>query len=547
MSLQIQAFPAVPEETARVARAAFPKGNVYMKMRDELGGWYEDDEFAPLFGVRGQPGISPAWLNTIMVMQYVEGLTDRQAADAVRARIDWKYLLGLELSDAGFDHSVLSEHRDRLIAGSAERQLLDQMLARFQARGLIKERGAQRTDSTHVLASIRNLNRLEMVGETMRQALNQLATAAPDWLRQQVAPDWFDTYSHRFEQYRLPKHKQERQVLAEAIGADGYHLLSAVYSASAPEGLRQNAAVEILRQVWLQQFYQEEGQVRWREKGNLPSAAVMIQSPYDPEARYSTKRSIEWTGYKAHLTETCDEETPHLITNVETTEATEPDGELTETIHNNLAKKELLPGEHLIDAGYVDAGILVTSRAKHNIDVVGPVQEDSSWQAKAAQGFDLSCFVIDWPTQTVTCPKGHSNRVWSASQDRYGNAVIHVRFDKQACGACAVRSKCTRSKDRPRALKFQPQAQQTALQAARQYQSTDEFKQRYARRAGIEGTVSQATSFGLRRSRYTGLAKTHLQNVLTVTAINLTRVVDWLEGKPRAPTRTSPFAVLASS
>lgn len=137
-----------------------------MKMRDELGTFYEDEDFKGLFPQRGQPGESPWRLALVMVMQYAEGMSDRQAAEAVRARIDWKYALGLELDDPGFDHSVLSEFRDRLLKESAQEMLLDKMLARFQAKGYLKARGQQRTDSTHVLAAVRQLNRLELVGET---------------------------------------------------------------------------------------------------------------------------------------------------------------------------------------------------------------------------------------------------------------------------------------------------------------------------------------------------------------------------------------------
>ncbi|MDQ5851523.1 MAG: transposase, partial [Chloroflexota bacterium] len=168
MSLRPQVVYLVPEETARVARAAFPKGNVYMRMHDELGMFYEDLQFAPLFSTRGQPAEAPARLALVLVMQFAENLTDRQAADAVRSRIDWKFALGLELTDPGFDYSVLSEFRSRLIAGGVEDLLLDTMLDHFKAQGLIKPRGRQRTDSTHVLAAIRSLNRLELVGRTLQ-------------------------------------------------------------------------------------------------------------------------------------------------------------------------------------------------------------------------------------------------------------------------------------------------------------------------------------------------------------------------------------------
>lgn len=194
MSLHPQAFYLVPEETRHVAQAVFPKGNIYMQMHDELGMLYQDQQFASLFATLGRPAISPTRLMLMLVMQFAEHLTDRQAADAVRARIDWKYALGLELTDAGFDFSVLSEFRDRLIANAFEAQILTTLLNQFKALGLLKVRGRQRTDSTHVLAVVQNLNRLALVGRTLQYALNQLAQLAPDWLQENVPVVWFERY-----------------------------------------------------------------------------------------------------------------------------------------------------------------------------------------------------------------------------------------------------------------------------------------------------------------------------------------------------------------
>ena len=218
MSLHPQAIPPVPEFTARIARAAFRRGNPFMRMRDEIGTLFTDEEFAPLFPTRGRPVESPWRLALVCVMQYVEGLSDRQAADAVRARIDWKYSLSLELDDPGFDASVLSEFRGRLISGGLEQRMLDAMLERFRELKLLKARGKQRTDSTHVLAAIRSVNRLECVGETMRAALNGLAVVAPDWLRTHSAPHWVDRYGPRVDDARLPEKPEARRALAEYPG-----------------------------------------------------------------------------------------------------------------------------------------------------------------------------------------------------------------------------------------------------------------------------------------------------------------------------------------
>ena len=217
----------IPEETIRVAQAAFPKGNVYLMIRDKLGPLFNDKDFASLFSTLGQTGVSPALLATITVMQYMEGLADRQAAEAARSRIDWKYMLGLSLTDAGFDYSILSPFRDRLLAGAEETILFDAVLERLKAHNLLKGKRLQRTDSTHVLAAVRNLNRLEIVGEALRRVLDDIARLAPDWLLSQVSPDWFDRYGVRFEMYRLPEKKTEQEELQLQIGQDGSRLLTA--------------------------------------------------------------------------------------------------------------------------------------------------------------------------------------------------------------------------------------------------------------------------------------------------------------------------------
>ena len=451
MSMQANTDFSIPADTVRAVRSALPKGNVYLRMRDTLGVVYHDCEFAALFSHRGQPAEAPWRLMLVTIMQFAEGLTDRQAAEAAATRLDWKYVLGLEVTAPSFHYSVLSEFRDRLLAGSAEQQLLDLLLTRFGELGLLRQRGRQRTDSTHLLAAVRLLNRLELVRETLRQALEALAEAAPEWLQQQVTADWFDRYSHRFEQFRLPKGEAERQALAETIGRDGHQLLAALATARAPAELRQLAAVQTLRWVWLQNYYLEDDQVHWREAGNLPPAERMIKSPFDPEARYSQKRTTEWVGYKTHVTETCDADAPHVIVNVETTLATRPDVDMTDTIHAHLAERKLLPGEHLLDAGYVDAGSLASAQQDFGVDLIGPAPLDTTWQAQNHPDFALARFAIDWPAQTVTCPEGKQSRVWSASQDTFGNSVFHVQFDKHDCAGCPVRSQCTRAVSGPRA------------------------------------------------------------------------------------------------
>jgi transposase len=515
-------------------------------MRDELGEVFQDELFASLFPRRGQPAETPWRLAMITVLQFAEGLTDRQAANAVRTRIDVKYALGLELEDQGFDFSVLSEFRARLVAGGAEQRLFEALLTHAKTRGWLKARGRQRTDSTHILAAIQGLSRLECVAETLRHALNVLATVEPTWLQAWVPSEWFERYATRWDDYRLPSGREERQGLAEMIGRDGRRLLQHIYAAPSPTWLRELPAITILRQVWIQQFYAEQEQAHWRDAKDLPPSSLLICTPYDAEARYSQKRGMSWTGYKVHVTESCDEDGPHLVTDVQTTPAPTSDFDMTPTIQAALGQRDLLPNEQLLDAGYVTAAHIISSQTDSGIDLVGPIAADNSWQAQAATGFGTADFRIEWSAQTAWCPQGCQSVLWMARQDRNGHEVIHIKFAAKECLGCPVRSQCTHALKEPRSIMIRAEPTYDVLQHARQRQQTPAFKKLYAKRAGIEGTLSQGVrAFGLRRSRYVGEAKTRLQMCMTAVAINVVRIGAWIEEQPRGLTRRSRFAALA--
>jgi transposase len=294
-------------------------------------------------------------------------------------------------------------------------------------------------------------------------------------------------------------------------------------------------------------YYIEEDKISWRDQKNFPPSAIMIASPYDVESRYSHKRSTEWRGYKVHLTESCEPDSPNLITNVATTQATEQDVTMVDTIHASLEEKALLPNDHFLDGAYVSADTLVDSQQLYEVNLVGPARRDKSWQVRDENAFEREQFAVDWENESVTCPNGQQNRYWKQAKGPRGRPTIQIQFDKKTCDPCADRARCTRSKANGRQLTFPPQAQYEALLEARQRQETDEFKEEYATRAGVEGTISQAVfSLGMRRTRYRGLAKTHLQHVATATAINLQRIIDWLWETPRSTTRVGHFARLAT-
>ncbi|QCX75142.1 hypothetical protein C9F11_07225 [Streptomyces sp. YIM 121038] len=410
---------------------------------------------------------------------------------------------------------------------------------------MLKAPGRARTDSTHVLAAIRSLNRLEFVIETLRAALNALAAAAPNWLSAHADPAWFDRYATRPEDYWLPSGKAKRTELSEQTGRDGMRLLADVHAAGAPVWLRELPAVQILRRAWVQQYvFDTEGEVRWRDPKECPPGALRLVSPYDTDARASVKRDIKWDGFKVHLTETCDADTSHLITNVLTQDATVQDSTATNLVHDALAARDLLPGEHLLDAGYIDGPRIVTADRQYGITLTGPIRGNTT--AQASGPYSQSAFAIDWQSQTVTCPNGKNATQWRDKISDRGAPIIIVRFSPADCRTCPARPECVSS---PRAARreitLRPRAEHEAIQQARAAQGTPEWRERYAARNGIEGTLSHAVhTAGLRRCRYRGLARTRLQHQLTATAINLARLDAHLTGTPLARTRTSHFARL---
>lgn len=540
MSLRKQPLGPIPERTKQTAARVFRKGNPYVRLADELGEVYDFSDFSELFCTKGQPALHPVRLILVLILQFVEGLSDREAAEAVRARIDWKYLLHLDLDDDGFDFSVLSEFRDRLIEHDKAVTLLNKLIETLKGQGLIKSRGKQRTDSTHVLAAIRDLNRLELVHETLRNALECLASVAPAWVSEMIPGEWYKRYGRRLFSFNSPKTEKEREKLARTIAADGWSLLSWIDDAQYMKWLREIPAVITLRAVWEQQFTKPPTPPRFLTQDEQPPAAERIASPHDTEARFSVKKDVEWAGYKLHITETCDDGLPRLITHVETTAATQPDWLALPVIHAALECKGAVPSDHMADTGYISVENIMDSQQRHGIRLIGPAMPDNSWQARQG-GYDTSYFKIDWEAKTATCPNGKVSRGWSVQKNGY----TEVSFRPSDCYRCRYREVCvqgTTDAGHPRArhLHLRPRDEFEVLENARKCLKNEETKKLYMQRAGIEGTLSQAVRrCEVRTARYTGLKKVSLQHVLTALALNFTKLGAWFLNTPLAKTRKS--------
>jgi len=584
MSVQPMPWPEPAPEIVSAVRAVYRRREppLPVAVRDRLGELFPDAEFVVGFGRRGRPGWSPGRLALVTVLQMAENLTDRQAAEAVRDKISWKYALGLGLDDAGFDASVLSEFRSRVVEHGLEQRVLELLLDRLKAEGLVSAGGKARTDSTHVIAAVRELNRIELAGESVRACVEALAAAAPDWLPTVIdVSDWAHRYGARVDSWRLPAAKTKRATLAATYGTDAAILLRAVYHRHAPPWLREFPAVEVLRVMLVQNYViatdtagREVIRMREADTDGLPPARTRLISPYDPDARWSVKRrqgdrpgdELRWSGYKAHLTETCGAQTcdtqpcdgpgdggdeqggqrPNIIIGVATTDATVPDVAMTAPIHTALAERDLLPARHYVDSGYPSVALLVDIRRRWGTELVSPLLADKSRQAKAGAGYDRSRFAIDFDAQQARCPQGQTSTWWDPITIG-GTPKISIKFAAQTCRGCPVRDQCTRTSSRRygRQLTVPTRELHDAQLAARASQNTPDWQADYAVRAGIEGTISQAVAAtGMRRARYRGLAKTHLEHVFSATALNLIRLHAYWHGHPLDRTRTSHLSQL---
>jgi transposase len=494
--------------------------SVYKLVGDELFDQFPEADFRDLYSEEGKPAISPVILGFVTIFQYLEKYPDRQAAEAMRMRMDWKYALHLPLDYEGFDFSVLSEFRDRLLQHQAEGRIFDRLVAVFLAKGLIKKQGKQRTDSIAMLTKVRRLSRLELVVESLRLAVGAVLQAEREWGERVIPPSWEERYGERFVMQRHSREEWERY--DREIGSDGEWFLARVNSEGAPAELKRLPEVQVLQTVWTQQFREEAGKVVY-QKGMSYDGHTQIQTPHDPQARYSKKRTQEWVGGKVQATETDDEGYPHLITDIAGTCSSQTDYEALAVIQARLQKRQCLPAQQYVDSGYMSGPNLEHSQ-NQGIDLIGPTPPVVSKQSKLPNGITTEQFIIDLPKGQATCPAGHS-----ADPDYSWKGKVRFHFPAEICLACALRPRCCTGKG-GRTLGVG--LTYPLLQQARQRQKTEAFKQDYHQhRSGVEGCLSAlARGNGMRVSRYIGHPKRHLQALFSGSAANVKRAARWLAG-----------------
>jgi transposase len=558
MCLKPQALPPIPPDTCRLAQQLFQPHHMLRLIGEEYADLLHDSDFADLYSHTGQPALSPALLALVTVLQAREHCSDRVAVEMVRFRIDWKYALHLPLEDTGFDASVLCEFRQRLVEQEATRRIFDAFLQRLQDKGWLGGRHTQRTDSLAVFGAIRQLNRLELVMETLRLSLEAIAREDALWLAQHTPEEWRDTYGQWTQAERIVK-GTGAQGLAETqqrllqTGRDGFILLQAVEESQTPAAITALPAVSLLRQVWQQQYRRVEGttlvevELCDHASRSAEERRDLIENPHDHQARFATKRSQHWTGYKLHLTEMAEEEAPALITDVAVVAANSYDAVAVNAIQQRLKARHLLPQTHLADAGYVDGATLVES-ARHGVELLGPVAADNSSALHKAPGFGVEHFHLDFSQQQARCPQGQQAIRWH-QQPRADNPrqqMVVISWDKAVCQNCAHHRECLGPGQRPRTIKVS--AQYPQLTARRQEQKGEAFQERYRRRAGVEATFSHLVNVhGARRTPYRGGSKTELHYLALASAINLQRVLAWQAGSRPQRQRRSCLRILLAT
>jgi transposase len=548
MSLKPKRLGPIPKDTLKIGQQLLKETDLMRQIGDKYADLVKDKDFASMYSTTGQPALSPARLALVSVLQAMEHISDRQALAMVRTRIDWKYALHLPLSYSGFDPSVLSEFRDRLVNHKAERKIFDALLEKLKAAGLLKGRGLQRSDSLLIVGAVRDLNRLELVMETLRLALTEIGKQDRAWLVANTPVEWIEKYGEWTQAERIIKEKgakakAETDALLLETGRDGYELLEKLGSTKFIE----LEAVKTLDLVWKQQYRQSEQAIEVHSSQSREILGIegkdLIASPHDLEVRYTEKREQKITGYKLQLTEVASEDGPAIITDIEVVASCAYDGASVEPIHARLKERGLLPSEHLLDRGFVN-GKTLTESSRRGVEVIGPVGEDTSFTARQGEGFSVENFQLDVEKRQAICPQGEKSQYWSNTIRKDGNSpIIRIIFNKQVCAQCPFRAKCTQAEKSGRVIKISSHYE--IIAERRKLQHSEEFHNRYRRRSGVEATLSQVVNhYDGRTTPYRGSDKTQLHYLTMAVGINLKRAINWSVGLRPKRQRISSLAKL---
>jgi hypothetical protein len=470
----------------------------------------------------GRPGIEPVVLAGLTLLQYLEGVPDRQAVELLGYHTGWNFALGRQMGEPVFHFSVLSCFRERLLAHEQSALLFAEILAGLIEAGLVERQCRQRLDSTPVLGLVRRMSRLECMRETLRLALQEVRQQAQPFGQ----PAWWSDCWERYVESKLD-YQAATEVLIkkmEQSGQDALRLLDWVKALS-DTSLAQGPQVQLLQQVFHQQFELVEGQAP-RSRDSVPTAAVI--NPHEPQAHWSAKGKgkdkKEWVGYKAQVAETVHlekcapgEPTRSFITAMEIQPAWASDLAGAEQVQASQAAMGLEPPTELyVDGAYVSAQKLAQA-AEQGRELIGPAARAAGKDGRLG----VEDFAVRVEERQAVCPAGQANTQCSRIERASGE--VEYRFEwTQSCSACPLRDKCVGANQKHRVLEVGQY--HTHLQARRQEQQTPEFEKKCRRRNAIEGAQSELVrGHGLRRARYRGLPKVRLQNYLAGAACNAKR------------------------
>jgi transposase len=505
-------FHDIPQEISSWGKKYLKDSNLYRVIGDQLLSFISADEFTSMYSNTGRPSINPIILSLVTLFQFLEEIPDRVAAQYAITRLDWKYALHIPMDDPGFHYSDLCNFRKRLAKHGKESLLFDQLLEKIESLGYLKKRKHQRTDSTHVLALVSELSRLENLSESLRVSLRAIHKSDSAFYEMKIPVLYRDHWSISHSDYQMTD--SQRKEALDRVGQDIYWLLS--FLETNKKSFLRLPELEVLQTLFYQHFTLQDSQ-KICLKDKADTGKDKIQSPHEPEARYSEKRGKSWVGYKTHITETANEKGEvNFVTDITTTNSCEQDNETLSGIQEKLEAANLKPEQQSVDKGYV-TGANLSESDKKDIQLMG---EASQLNNKSL--FTADDFIVDYQTMTATCPARCTSISWKQRESGKNKGDVQIRFGDQ-CNHCSLKEKCTTSK-RGRRLRLSPHY--PILRERREESKTDAFKELMKRRPPVEGTISEMVrAHGLRTSRYRGMVKTHFHGLMIGTAVNLKRLV----------------------
>jgi len=471
----------------------------------------------------GRPAIDPVLLCGVTLLQFMEKAADRSASEQVAYHMGWKYALDLELDYEGFHSTVLVYFRDRLEEKEAERLIFDGIVKLLVELGLVKRKGKQRLDSTHILGYVKAMSWLECALETLRLASEDLEQE----VGRKKRPEFWDRVWELYVQSKLDWRlgKTERDSRHRQCGRDMRELLE--WLDRNDSKLSEREAVKLLRRVFDEQFELVEGKLEPATK--RPSRAV--QNPHDPDAHYADKGTKQWVGYKVHVVESVDPQQPikkkgepaeHFITEILTTEAAQDEmAGMAEALKREQEHHEITPQAMYADAGYVTENTL-TQAEQNGMELLGPTRPDPHKGPYNTGGFH-----VDIDKRQAVCPQGNLSSQCSRIKDNYqGTEYYRIEWGNQ-CDRCPVQKQCTRSKSGRRTLVVG--LRHDLVEQRRREMKESGFSKSMHPRNGVEGTHSELVrGHGLRRTKYRGLSRVGLSHYFMGAAYNVKRYLNLL-------------------